>query len=379
MRVAKSSISSGASSSASASASARMSRPSASVLPTSTESPLRLMSTSPGRIAGAEIAFSTIGITTLRRRSSPSSVTSRARVSAVAAPPMSFFISSIPDAGLMSRPPVSKVTPLPISATFGASSRPQEKSTIRGSSAAARPTTWMSGKLAARSSSPRTIRTRASNCSTSLTACCSSAYGPRMARIDKVASEGDPRRDALEPLPIEAIGSDEPGLRRRIGLEPVIPIERQQEAERGEIGVARRVGEAVDAFGERRRELAGGKWIAHRRALPIDSEQDAGERPAVARKKLDSPGLRLEPAALGERRRGGADRRFDPLPSMGADQPDRRRLGRRGSECVQGLGSPSERTRSEAAPRRGRGAALERRSPWSLGRPREGADPGRGG
>ena len=84
-------------------------------------------------------------------------MTSRASASAVAAPPMSFFISSMPDAGLMSRPPVSKVTPLPISATFGASSRPQEKSTIRGSSAAARPTAWMSGKLAARSSSPRTM------------------------------------------------------------------------------------------------------------------------------------------------------------------------------------------------------------------------------
>ena len=39
----------------------------------------------------------------------------------------------------MSRPPVSKVTPLPMSATFGASSRPQEKSTIRGASAARAP------------------------------------------------------------------------------------------------------------------------------------------------------------------------------------------------------------------------------------------------
>ena len=48
-------------------------------------------------------------------------MTSRASVSAVAAPPMSFFISSMPDAGLMSRPPVSKVTPLPTSVTFGAS------------------------------------------------------------------------------------------------------------------------------------------------------------------------------------------------------------------------------------------------------------------
>ncbi len=53
---------------------------------------------------------------------------------------MSFFISSMPEAGLMSRPPLSKVTPLPTSVTFGALSRPQTKSTILGGSAAARPT-----------------------------------------------------------------------------------------------------------------------------------------------------------------------------------------------------------------------------------------------
>ncbi len=39
--------------------------------------------------------------------------------STVAAPPMSFFIRSMPDDGLMSRPPVSKQMPLPISVTIG--------------------------------------------------------------------------------------------------------------------------------------------------------------------------------------------------------------------------------------------------------------------
>src|SRR5208282_298871 len=53
-----------------------------------------------------------------------------------------------------------------------------EKWTIRGSSAAARPTAWMSGKLSARSSSPRTMLTLASKCSASLTTSCSSARGP---------------------------------------------------------------------------------------------------------------------------------------------------------------------------------------------------------
>ena len=271
-------------------------------------------------------------------------MTSRASASAVAAPPMSFFINSMPDAGLMSRPPVSKVTPLPISATFGASSRPQEKSTIRGSSAAARPTAWMSGKLAARRSSPRTILTLASNCSASLTVSCSSACGPSALAGALTRSRPKATAAAIRStrLPIDAVGRDEPGLGRRIGLEPVIAIVREQEAERGEIGVMRRVGEAVDALRQRRRQLAGGKRIARRRALPIDPEQHAGERPAVAGKKLGSSRLRLEPAALGERGRSGADRRFDLVPIVAVDQPDRRRFRRRGSKSVQGVKSPPD-------------------------------------
>ena len=48
-------------------------------------------------------------------------MTMSARPIAVAAPPMSFFISPIEAGGLMSSPPVSKQTPLPTSVTFGAS------------------------------------------------------------------------------------------------------------------------------------------------------------------------------------------------------------------------------------------------------------------
>ena len=44
---------------------------------------------------------------------------------------------------------MSNTTPLPTSVTFGASRRPQTKSTSRGGSAAAAPTAWMSGKLRA--------------------------------------------------------------------------------------------------------------------------------------------------------------------------------------------------------------------------------------
>ena len=67
--------------------------------------------------------------------------------SAVAAPPMSFFISSMPLDGLMSRPPVSKQMPLPTRVTAGAPARPQVRSISRGARGLARPTAWISGKF----------------------------------------------------------------------------------------------------------------------------------------------------------------------------------------------------------------------------------------
>ena len=61
-----------------------------------------------------------------------------ARASACAAPPMSFFISRIPLAGLMSSPPLSKHTPLPMMAMRGSLSRPQSSSIRRGRALARR-------------------------------------------------------------------------------------------------------------------------------------------------------------------------------------------------------------------------------------------------
>ena len=68
-----------------------------------------------------------------------------ASASVQAAPPISFFMSSMALDGLRSRPPVSKQTPLPTSVTFGASSLPQRMSMRRGATAAARPTAWTIG------------------------------------------------------------------------------------------------------------------------------------------------------------------------------------------------------------------------------------------
>ena len=71
----------------------------------------------------------------------------RASARACAAPPMSFFIRRMPSAVLMSRPPVSKHTPLPTMAMRGFFGLPQVISSRRGARAAARPTAWIAGKF----------------------------------------------------------------------------------------------------------------------------------------------------------------------------------------------------------------------------------------
>ena len=123
--VAASSRRSGRSWSASVRASASTRRPSASVLPISTVLPLRIRIMSPGRKAVPAMLFSTAGIKRRRRTGRRCAMTSRARASMSAAPPMSFFIRSMPLAGLMSRPPVSKHTPLPTSVRRGCPARPR--------------------------------------------------------------------------------------------------------------------------------------------------------------------------------------------------------------------------------------------------------------
>jgi hypothetical protein len=102
---------------------------------------------SPGRKALPETAFSTAGISKCSRTGSRSEATSWAKASACAAPPMSFFMSRIPVAGLMSRPPLSKQTPLPTTATRGCAGLPHSTSIIRAarSGDAACPTAATSG------------------------------------------------------------------------------------------------------------------------------------------------------------------------------------------------------------------------------------------
>ena len=100
-------------------ASASTRRPSASVLLTSEVRPPKWVMTSPGRIAEPLTAFSAAG-TSPTTRTGQATSRSAAMVAMTAPPPlMSRFIVSMPSLGLMSRPPVSKVMPLPTMTTVG--------------------------------------------------------------------------------------------------------------------------------------------------------------------------------------------------------------------------------------------------------------------
>ena len=90
--------------------------------------------------AEPEIAFSTAGMSTRSRSLVPRSISICASASMQAAPPISFFMLSMPLSGLISSPPVSKHTPLPTSVILGWVGSPQEMSIRRGARAAARPT-----------------------------------------------------------------------------------------------------------------------------------------------------------------------------------------------------------------------------------------------
>ena len=82
--------------------------------------PASELTTSPGLMASPEGMFSVDGMTATTFIFGFSSPRDLNTPSTVAAPPMSYFISSMPAPGLSEIPPVSKVTPLPTRA-IGAS------------------------------------------------------------------------------------------------------------------------------------------------------------------------------------------------------------------------------------------------------------------
>jgi hypothetical protein len=101
-----------------------MSRPSASVLSTSTVVPLRMVTTSPGLMARPLGMFSVSGSSPTTRTGASSARRADMAASTAAAPDMSVFMVIIPSAVLMDSPPESNVTPLPTSATVAAGGPP---------------------------------------------------------------------------------------------------------------------------------------------------------------------------------------------------------------------------------------------------------------
>jgi hypothetical protein len=101
--------------------------------------------------------FSTAGINTRSSRADAALMSMCASASATAAPPMSFFISAMPELDLMSRPPLSKHTPLPTRVKRGRHPRrggDQRISSSRGACSARRARRHESQESSRRSSSP---------------------------------------------------------------------------------------------------------------------------------------------------------------------------------------------------------------------------------
>ena len=359
--VAKSNNSSGASSSASASASARMSRPSASVLPISTVSPLRLTRTSPGRIESAEIAFSTIGIeraqahveTRLHDQARQAErgggaahvllhqLHAARRLDVEAARIESDALADQRHLGRVGAPPdeVDEARRL----GGGAADRMNERQVARRAALAR-----------------ASLRGWRRILPPDRAASCSSAAGPRSlagvltrSRPNATASAMRSSRAASTPS-----GAIEARPRRPIGAVTLEAIEAEQKRQRRQLRLVRRVGEAVDPLGKRARQRARRHRIAPSCAFLRQAEEDAGEAAFGVGQTLHAPRLRLEAAGRGETRRVRADRRARFLPGLGAGEPDGNGGGGgRGEGSGQGKGFPSVRKATAiipGAPRRRR-------------------------
>ncbi len=110
---------------------------------TSTVFPLAPVRTSPGLIARPPGMFSAAGTTPITLIGAPSVAIARIAQTTAAPPAMSSFIRSMPSAGLIEMPPVSKVMPLPTRPSTGDDGAPGGSCVItitRGGSALPRET-----------------------------------------------------------------------------------------------------------------------------------------------------------------------------------------------------------------------------------------------
>ena len=233
---------------------------------------------------------------------------------------MSFFISCMPLDGLMSRPPESNATPLPTSVTLGASARPQTKSTRRGASALARPTAWISGRLRSSSASPRVTSRLGAEFFGEARRLALQRSRPEVVggRVDEVAAERDRRGDALEARGVDALGRDRGAAGRALGMVALEAVEPEQERQRRELGLVRRVGEAVVALREARSPAPGADRIAPLRVLSAKPNRTPARPPCGVGQHIAG----VPPSA---RSRRPSAKRAAPRRSPGAVRPNFRR------------------------------------------------------
>ena len=95
--------------------------------------PFMAVTTSPGLLAAASGMFSQVGTMAVRLMGSLALAAATNAPMTLAAPHMSYFISSIASPGLSEMPPLSKVMPLPTSTTGAAflSAAPRQCSSMR--------------------------------------------------------------------------------------------------------------------------------------------------------------------------------------------------------------------------------------------------------
>ena len=253
-----------------------------------------------------------------------------ASASTVAAPPMSFFIISMPLDGLMSRPPVSKHTPLPTSVIFGSAGSPQVRSIRRGARAERAPDRMDQRKVLGE-------EVVADDRARTLAPCC---VGERAGgllqlgrpeivgrRVDEVAGEPHPLDHAGEVVAVEIARNLEPDLlllRLAVAAEAIGP---EREGERRQPLVMRRIGEAVGPGGSSPGRRPGRNGSRNGLSRSLEAEQHAGQA-CGSRQQQVSPRLGLEPGGLGERPGGGIQPAADFPIGRAGDEPDRDRLRR---------------------------------------------------
>ena len=288
-----------------------------------------------GRKLLPAMEFSTAGMSTRSRTFSPRAMIRWASASAVAAPPMSFFMLSMPLSGLMSSPPVSKHTPLPTSVTRGWLASPHVMSSSRGAAAAsaARPTAWISGKFLRNRSPPTMALNAAPWRAASLRAASSSCAGPMSFAGVLMRSRASVTASTMmfQFVAIELLRQIEPDVARFGFAIARETVSAERKCQRRQPRVVRLVGEAIDAVRQKLRQAAGKKQVPYGFVRGLDAEQNAAEA-IVARQQQMPPGFRLETGAPSQRRAPSASSRVAHRRiGFGRDEPDRNRVGGSGS------------------------------------------------